>query len=111
MFLRFYLFLHREEGREKKRERNINVWLPLMRPPAGDLAHNPGTCPDWESNWRPFTLWDDAQPTEPSQAGQGNFLDKDKILTTGRKYVSAEQLVQNRENGVTLVVSKVYNPW
>ena len=22
--------------------------------PAGDLACNPGTCPDWESNQRPF---------------------------------------------------------
>ena len=33
------------ERREKERERNINVQLP------GDLAHNPGMCPDWESNW------------------------------------------------------------
>ena len=30
-FLRFYLFiLEREEGREKERDRNINVWLPLV---------------------------------------------------------------------------------
>ena len=29
----FYLFL--EKGREKKRERNINVWLPLMHPLLG----------------------------------------------------------------------------
>ena len=28
-----YLFLERGEGREKKKERNINVWLPLMHPP------------------------------------------------------------------------------
>ena len=28
----FIYFLEREEGREKVRERNINVWLPLMRP-------------------------------------------------------------------------------
>ena len=27
-----YLFLDREEGREKERERNINVWLPLTCP-------------------------------------------------------------------------------
>ena len=27
-----YLFLEREEGREKERERNINVWLPLTYP-------------------------------------------------------------------------------
>ena len=25
-----YLFLERREGKEKERERNINVWLPLM---------------------------------------------------------------------------------
>ena len=28
-----YLFLEREEGKKKERERNINVWLPLLRPP------------------------------------------------------------------------------
>ena len=27
--------------------------------PTGDPACNPGMCPDWESNWRPFIL----QPT------------------------------------------------
>ena len=30
-----YLFLERGEGREKERERNINVWLPLTRPLVG----------------------------------------------------------------------------
>ena len=30
-----YLFLERGEGREKKREWNINMWLPLMWPPLG----------------------------------------------------------------------------
>ena len=29
-----YLILERE-GREKERERNINVWLPLVHPPTG----------------------------------------------------------------------------
>ena len=29
------LFLDRGEGREKERERNINVWLPLERPLLG----------------------------------------------------------------------------
>ena len=45
MIYRFYLFLERREGKEKKP--NINVWWPLT---AGDLALNPGICPDWESN-------------------------------------------------------------
>ena len=30
-----YLFLEKGEGREKERERNIHVWLPLMRPLLG----------------------------------------------------------------------------
>ena len=54
IYLFTYLFLDRGEGREKERERNINVWLPLNIPPAGDLAYNPGNCPDWESNWWPL---------------------------------------------------------
>ena len=29
-FLRFYLFFNKGEGREKERERTINVWLPLV---------------------------------------------------------------------------------
>ena len=34
-FLRFYLFLERGERREKERERNISVWLPLKHPLLG----------------------------------------------------------------------------
>ena len=29
---RVYLFLERGEGTEKERERNVNVWLPLVHP-------------------------------------------------------------------------------
>ena len=51
-----YLFLEIGEGRVKEGERNIDV-LEKHRsdishtPPTGDLAHNPGMCPDWESHW------------------------------------------------------------
>ena len=34
-------------------------------PPTGDLAHNPGMCPEWESNQLPFGL----QATEPHKPG------------------------------------------
>ena len=64
-----YLFLERGEGREKERERNINVWLPLTHPQLGDLACNPGICPDWESNWRPLGFQAGTQSTEPHQPG------------------------------------------
>ena len=45
-----YLFLERGEGKEKERERNINVWFASCTPPIGDLAHNPGMCPDCKKN-------------------------------------------------------------
>ena len=31
----FIYFLHREEWKEKEKERNINVWLPLAHPQLG----------------------------------------------------------------------------
>ena len=38
-------------------------------PLTGDLAHNPGMCPDWELNSQPFGLQADTQSTEPQQPG------------------------------------------
>ena len=55
------------KGREKERERNINVWLPLT---AGDMARNLGMRPDWESNQRLFGLQAGTQSTEQHQPGQ-----------------------------------------
>ena len=53
-----YLFF-KERGREEERERNIDVHgirglVAFHTPPTGDLAHNPGMCPDWESNQIPL---------------------------------------------------------
>ena len=62
-----YLFIFREGESEGEREKNINVCLPLMCPPTGDLAHIPGMCLDWESNWQFFGLQADTQSTEPHQ--------------------------------------------
>ena len=38
-------------------------------PPTGDMAHNPGMCPDWELNLQPFGSQAGAQSTEPHQPG------------------------------------------
>ena len=47
----------------------------LSHAPTGDLAHNPGMCPDWELNQRPFGSHAVAQSTEPHQPGMfGSFL-------------------------------------
>ena len=37
-------------------------------PPVGDLAHNPGMCPDWESNKWPFGFQASTQSTELPQS-------------------------------------------
>ena len=80
-FLRFHLFRFRErgregeregergEGREKERERSISVRLPIACPQLRGLARNPGMCPDWESNQRPFGSQAGNQSTEPHQPG------------------------------------------
>ena len=46
----FYLFIFRERGREGEREGEKHQCASCA-PPTGDLARNPGMCPDWESNW------------------------------------------------------------
>ena len=54
---RFYLFIFRGRGREGEREGEKHQCVVASHTPAtGDLAHNPGMCPDWESNRWPFGL-------------------------------------------------------
>ena len=65
-----YLFLDREEGRKKERERNINVWLPLAHPHRG-----PGLQPRHGT-----------QSTEPHQPGQ--FIGKFWYLHITRDVIS-----------------------
>ena len=48
--------------------RNIDQ-LPFTHTLTGDQTHNPSTFPDQGSNWKPFALQDDAQPTEPHRSG------------------------------------------
>ena len=60
--------------REKERDSNMDVqkihWLVVFcMPPTGDLAHNPGMWPDWESNQWPFASQAGTQSTEPHQPG------------------------------------------
>ena len=69
-FLRFYLFLDRGEGREKERERNINVWYCLSHTPHWGPGLQP-RCVPWlgielVTLW--FTGWHST--TEPHQPGQ-----------------------------------------
>ena len=49
-----YLFLERGEGKEKKRERNINVWLHLVHPLLGTWPATQAWALDWN---RTGDLW------------------------------------------------------
>ena len=54
--------------REREGEKHQYVVIPYVFL-TGDLAHNPGTCPDWESNWRPLSSQVGAQSPESHQPG------------------------------------------
>ena len=69
-FLRFYLFIFRERGREGEREGEKHQCVVASQaPPTGDLTCNPGMCPDWELKRRPFGSQAYAQSTELNQPG------------------------------------------
>ena len=62
-----YLFLERGVGKEKQRERNISVWLPVVCPLLGTWPATQACALDWELNQRPFGSQAIAQFTEPHQ--------------------------------------------
>ena len=73
LFLKI-LFLERGEGRDKERERNIDVQeihqlVDSCTPSTGDLALNPGMCPDWESNQQCFGSQAGTQPMSHTSQG------------------------------------------
>ena len=51
MYFKYFIYLYLERGREGERggEKHQRVAASQV-PPTGDLAHNPGMCPDWELN-------------------------------------------------------------
>ena len=54
-FLRFYLFTFRQKERVGEREGEKHQCVVASHEsPTGDLACNPGMCPDWELNRRPL---------------------------------------------------------
>ena len=66
----FYLFIFRERGREGEREQEKHQYVVASHlPPTGDLACNPGMCPDWESNLQPFGLQACTPSTELHKPG------------------------------------------
>ena len=70
LFKKFYLFIFRERRREGEKEGEEHQCVVASQaPPTGGLAHNPGMCPNWESNQQPFGLQAHAQTTQIHQPG------------------------------------------
>ena len=59
-------FIFRERGTSMCK---IHWLVASCTPLAGDLARNPGICPDWELNWWPFSSQAGTQSTELHQPG------------------------------------------
>ena len=56
LFLRDFIYLFLERGREGEREEEEHQCVVAScMPPTGDLAHNPGTCP--RLGIEPATFW------------------------------------------------------
>ena len=65
-----YLFIFRDRGREGEREGEKHQYVVASHvPPTGDLAHNPGMCPNWESNRQLPSSQASTPSTEPYQPG------------------------------------------
>ena len=72
-FWRFYLFLKIGEWRGERGEVKHQCVVASHVAPTGDLAHDPGMCPDWESNQWHFRLQARTHSTELHQPGPHCF--------------------------------------
>ena len=69
-FLRFYLFSERGKGgREKERERNINVWLPLTHSPLGTQRATQACAPTGNGTHDPLVLRPALNPLNHTSQG------------------------------------------
>ena len=54
LFFKDFIYLFLERGREREREGEKHQCVVASHTQPGDLACNPGMCPDWELNPQPF---------------------------------------------------------
>ena len=59
--------VYKRQGLEREGDKSGSV--ASYSPPTGNLAHNPGMYPGWESNWQRFGLQAGTQSTKPRQPG------------------------------------------
>ena len=76
-----YLFLERGEEREREGEKHQCMAASCMLP-TGDLSHNSGMCPDWESNQQPFGSQASIQFIKPHQPGPHEGLSSSLLISS-----------------------------
>ena len=72
VFFKILFIFFSKRVREGEGEGDKHLLVAFHTPPTGDLAHNPGMCPDWESKWRPFGSQTGIQSTKPHQPWQNS---------------------------------------
>ena len=84
------LFICRQRGREKERERNSNVWLPLMHPSPGTWPATQTCALTGNRTSNPLVLRLALNPLSHTSQGWNFFLDsslrrivKSKAVSTG----------------------------
>ena len=96
MFFLIFIYLLLERGERKEEERKRNISVPEIHkqvashtPRTGDLAHNPGMCPNHGLNQWPLGLQASAQSTEPHQPGHNFTIKKNLInkIQCGIQYI------------------------
>ena len=71
-----HLFLEEKGGRKGDKHQCVAA---SRAPPTGDLARNPGMCPDWESNPQPFGSA--LNPLSHTSQGSDDDFEKNKGKT------------------------------
>ena len=95
----FKIFYYLETGKEGGRQRGRETSVASCTPPTRDLAHNPGMCPDWESNLGPFGSQASAQPTELQQPGLYTFsINNLKAKFRKKCTIASKRILRNKLN-------------
>ena len=73
-FFKILFVYFQTEGKGRRKRGKHQYVVASQAPPISDLAHNPGMCPDWESNLQPFGLQARSHSSELHQPGLNSLL-------------------------------------
>ena len=80
----------------------------LSRTITGDLSRNPGMCPNWELNWRPFSSQACTQSTELHQPEPNSHF---YLLGNGGLRALTNEMSDMRNKTNACILSESSNIW